>query len=70
MDVVLKGKKSGIDGACVIVENNSVPILFMTGNTHLLNHGRVKKIPVYRILEKPPSERLLMDTIEKLLKND
>jgi DNA-binding response OmpR family regulator len=70
MDVVLKGKKTGIDAACVIVENYSVPILFMTGNTHLLNNGRVKKIPVYRILEKPPFETVLLDTIEKLLKND
>jgi DNA-binding response OmpR family regulator len=66
VDVVLKGAQDGIDAACVIVESFAVPILFMTGNTHLLNDERVKKIPIYRILGKPPFEKVLMDTIEIL----
>jgi CheY-like chemotaxis protein len=67
MDIVLKGEKTGIDAACAIVEDYAVPILFMTGNTHLLNDERVKKIPNYKILGKPPVESIWLRTIEELI---
>ena len=70
MDVVLKGKKSGFEAACSIIESYPVPVIFLTGNIHLLDDERVTKIPVYRILGKPPFERVLMDMIGKLLEND
>jgi CheY-like chemotaxis protein len=66
MDVVLKGARDGIDAACAIVEKHAVPILFITGNSHLSNDERLEKIPVYRILGKPPFEEVLMDTIQDL----
>jgi CheY-like chemotaxis protein len=67
MDVVLKGEKSGIDAAGDIVGKLNVPIIFMTGNTHLLQDERLKRIPVYRIIEKPPVEKALLKAIEKLI---
>jgi DNA-binding response OmpR family regulator len=68
VDIVLKGAQDGIDAACAIVEKYTVPILFITGNAHFLNDERLKKIPVYRILGKPPLESVLLDLIEELLK--
>jgi DNA-binding response OmpR family regulator len=67
-DIVLKGAQDGIDAACAIVEKYTVPILFITGNAHFLNDERLKKIPVYRILGKPPLESVLLDSIEGLIK--
>jgi two-component system, response regulator PdtaR len=66
-DIVLKGHQDGIDAACAIVERYAVPILFITGNVHFCNDERLKKIPVYRILGKPPIENVLMDAIEELI---
>ena len=68
MDVVLKGKMTGIDAALTIVESIPIPILFMTGNTHLLDDERLKKIPIYKIIGKPPFEKVLSDTIQILIK--
>ena len=68
MDVLLKGIQNGIDAACAIIERYTVPILFMTGNTHLLNDERLKKIPIFKALEKPPFESVLLDTIKNLIK--
>jgi len=67
VDVILKGAQDGIDAACTIVEKYAVPILFITGNTHVYDDERLKKIPVYRIFGKPPFENLLMDAIEELI---
>ena len=67
MDVVLKGKKTGIDAACAIIERFNVPIIFMTGNTYLLHDERLKRIPSYKILGKPPFERALLNAIESLI---
>jgi DNA-binding response OmpR family regulator len=67
MDVVLKGEKNGIDAACAIVEKYAVPIIFITGNTHLLGDERLKNIPTYKILDKPPSESILLDSINKMI---
>jgi len=67
VDVVLKGAQDGIDAACAIVEKYAVPILFITGNVQFLDDERLKKIPVYRILGKPPIEKVLMESIEGLI---
>jgi CheY-like chemotaxis protein len=68
VDVVLKGAQDGIDAACAIVEKYAVPILFITGNAHCFNDERLKKIPVYRILGKPPYESVLLVSIGELIK--
>ena len=68
MNVVLKGEKTGIEAACVINESYTVPILFITGNAHCFNDERLKKIPVYRILGKPPYESVLLVSIGELIK--
>jgi DNA-binding response OmpR family regulator len=70
MDVVLKGDGTGIDAACAIVEHCAVPILFMTGNSHLFNDERLRAIPVYKVLTKPPLEAVLLKTLESLLEED
>jgi DNA-binding response OmpR family regulator len=70
MDIILKDEKTWIAAAGIIHDSYTVPIIFMTGNTHLCKDERLKKIPIYKILGKPPVERVLMDMIEKLLEND
>jgi DNA-binding response OmpR family regulator len=67
MDVVLKGEKTGIDAAYAIIEKYTVPIIFITGNTHLLEDERLKRIPSYQILGKPPIEPMLLQTIKNLI---
>ena len=67
VNVVLKGAQDGIDAACAIVEKYAVPIIFITGNTQFLDDDRLKKIPVYKILGKPPIEKALLDAIENLI---
>lgn len=68
VDVVLKGARDGIDAACAIVEKHPVPVLFITGNVKFINQERLKNIPVYKILGKPPYETVMLDSIEELMK--
>jgi CheY-like chemotaxis protein len=68
MNIVLKGEKTGIEAACVINESYTVQILFITGNARFLNDEIFKKIPIYKILRKPPFESVLLDTVEKLIR--
>jgi DNA-binding response OmpR family regulator len=67
MDVLLKGKKTGVDAACEITESMKVPILFLTGNTHIISEERLRGIPVHKILGKPPLESLLFKSIDEMM---
>jgi two-component system, response regulator PdtaR len=69
VDVILKGEKTGIDAAFEIIQNRAVPILFLTGNTHLINDERLDKIPNHLVLGKPPVESAILRAIKKLLQD-
>ena len=69
MDIMLKGKLSGIDAAGIISERYNIPVIYLTAygddetylNAHLTN-------PV-KIITKPYSKSELLDTINEILVN-
>jgi DNA-binding response OmpR family regulator len=67
MDVLLKGEKTGVDAACEITESMKVPILFLTGNTHIVKEERLRGIPVHNILGKPPVDSVLFRLMEEMM---
>jgi two-component system, response regulator PdtaR len=68
MDVLLKGEKTGVDAACEINERLAVPVLFLTGNAHIINEERLRGIRVHKILGKPPLESVLFRSIDEMTK--
>ncbi len=65
MDIVLKGKDSGIQAAKRIHKKNKVPVIFITGNTHLINDIE-KQFPHHcGILTKPPSDWQIFEFIRR-----
>jgi len=69
MDILLKGEKTGIDAAKQIQKEYDIPIIFMTGNIHLLDDLKTESTHPFEILSKPPADWELFDSIEKALKS-
>lgn len=69
MDVFLKGRHGGIDAAARIRKQRPVPIVYMTGNTHLRSDERLRETEPAAVLSKPPSPGELLTTLEEVLKN-
>lgn len=67
MDVQLLGDRDGIDAACAIVANRELPVIFLTGNAHLLEDPRLAVVPRFDVLTKPPSDDELLLSIRKRL---
>ncbi len=67
MDVILKGKKTGIDAAGQIVAESRIPILFLTGNVHLLEGSELVEKLQCAVLAKPATGGELRHAIEKTL---
>ena len=67
MDIILKGEKTGIDAAREIRENHRIPILFLTGNTHLLDDAEWEKKPGIMVIPKPVTIQQLRRFIEEAL---
>ncbi len=67
MDIVLKGKRTGIDAAREIGETQSIPIFFLTGNTHLLDDIQWVQKAMCRIISKPVVIEQLHQFIEETL---
>lgn len=67
MDIVLKGKKNGIDASQVIKEKLDIPIIFLTAYSdhELLN--KAKTTEPYAYIVKPFQERQLLASIEMSL---
>ncbi|HPG40758.1 MAG TPA: response regulator [bacterium] len=65
MDILLSGEQTGIDAACRILADKQVPIIYITGNEHLLNDARLVNNHPLEIINKPPSDRQLFTTLEK-----
>ena len=69
MDVQLQGGRDGIDAACDIVSHREVPVVFLTGNVHLLEDPRLAVVPRFDILNKPPMDDELLKAIHKQLQS-
>ena len=67
MDVRLDGGVSGIDAASKILATNDIPVIFLTGNSKLLENVSLPESARYAVLTKPVSDRLLMDTLDELV---
>lgn len=65
MDILLRGKKTGIDAAREIYINQKIPIIFLTGNAHLLTHERLAETHSL-VLTKPCPEGELFAMLEKI----
>jgi two-component system, response regulator PdtaR len=67
MDIILQGKKTGIDAAQEIVKTHTMPIFFLTGNPCLLEGIEWVQKPTYRIIPKPIIIQQLYRFIEEAL---
>jgi PAS domain S-box-containing protein len=67
MDIVLRGKKSGIDASYEIKEKGDIPIIFLTAYSDIGLIERAKGIEPYAYLVKPFLERQLHASIEMAL---
>ena len=69
MDIMLKGKLSGIDAASIITGKYNIPIIYLTAyhddETYLNAH---QTNPV-KIITKPYSKSELIETINEVLVN-
>lgn len=68
MDIKLNGEMDGIEAAQKIKQKSNVPIVFVSGNTDLLQSDRIKTMDPDGILPKPIREYELKAIIEKIFK--
>lgn len=69
MDIVLEGEKNGIEAAYEIREFSDVPIIFLTGNTDLLDNKVIGDIKPLEIGSKPLSDYQLQKWVKKAANN-
>jgi len=67
MDIKLKGKLDGIDAAKMIRKERDIPIVYLSGNSDLLESARLKKTKYEGTLSKPISEYELIEIVNKVL---
>jgi two-component system cell cycle sensor histidine kinase/response regulator CckA len=70
MDIILKGKKNGIDASCEIKEKMDIPVIFLTAFSDIELIEKAKDTEPYAYIIKPFQERELLASIEiALFKN-
>jgi len=67
MDITLSGSMDGVDASRKICQSADVPVIFMTAHSDAHTLGRVKGTAHAGYLQKPFEERLLAETVEKVL---
>ena len=55
MDITLRGSRTGIDAALDIRGFSAVPLVYLTGNTHLANDPEILATRAQGMYSKPPS---------------
>ncbi|MCP4155499.1 MAG: response regulator [bacterium] len=65
MDISLKGKTDGIDAAEQILAQLKIPVIFITGNSHLISDERLLAIRPFDIIIKPVPDWKLLDVVER-----
>ena len=63
MDITLKGEKTGIDAAMEIREFSEAAIVYLTGNTHLVDDPVVLASRAQGMASKPPSDEQLREML-------
>lgn len=69
MDILLRGKNTGIEAAQNIRKKSKVPIIFVTGNTHLLKAQLLKSLQPCFMIAKPANDWELKEAIELFGRN-
>ena len=64
MDIRLKGAATGIDAAIEIRKYSDVPIVYLTGNEHLLSGEQIAATKPLGVFSKPLTDRNLLKIIE------
>lgn len=67
MDIRLKGEMDGIDAAGKILEQSSVPIIYLTGHSDDETLKRARRTQPYGFITKPFETKLLRSAIETAL---
>lgn len=67
MDIILKGKKNGIEAASEIKDKLGIPIIFITAYSDFKLIEEAKNIEPYAFIIKPFQERQLLASIEMAL---
>jgi CheY-like chemotaxis protein len=67
MDIHLKGLLNGIETARIIREQSDTPIIYISGNTEMLNSKIMKETYPNEIVGKPINNDLLSETIVSIL---
>ncbi len=66
MDIKLKGRLDGIDAARMIRKEKDIPIVYLSGNSDLLESARLRKTKHEGTLSKPISEYELIEIVNKI----
>ena len=64
MDITLKGTKTGIDAAMEIRQFSQAPIIYLTGNAHLVGDPGIHATLAQGFYVKPHSERQLREMLK------
>lgn len=56
MDITLRGDRTGVDAAMAIRGFSDVPIVYLTGNSHLIDDPEIVATRSQGLVPKPPSE--------------
>jgi len=66
MDIKLKGEVDGIEAAQIIKKKCKIALVYMSGNSDLLETDRLKETKPDGIMKKPIAEYELLDVLNKL----
>ena len=68
MDIMLKSKINGIEAASQILAHKKIPLIYITGNSHLREDAKLLATNPIEVLSKPLSDWELFNSIKKALK--
>ena len=69
MDIKLEGKMDGIETVKRLQENLKIPVIYISGNSDLLNSQRLKDTHPIGTLTKPIFDHQLYDIMDELFQN-
>ncbi len=67
MDIVLRGNIDGIEAATQIKAKRDIPIIYITGNSHLATDKRLIKTNPIQVLTKPTIDEALYKAIREAI---
>ena len=70
MDILLSGKKTGIEAAGIIQKNLGIPVIYLTGNSHFIDDQKLKATQPVAVLTKPIPDWELLNVIDNLASRD